>query len=96
MKRLLLITAFIAVTALYVFSAAWAYDYMSLYVKPAAQTEVRDRVKGGSYAETDRTGFYTSPKETLDKELYDKNVGTARERDYYYVSGAMITTDSRV
>ena len=95
MKRLLMITAFVAGTALYVFTAAWAYDYMDLYVTPAPEIEAEEQVKGG-YVETDLASLYASPGVSPGDGLYDKNVGTTLERDYYYALSRVDSSDSHV
>ena len=89
MKRLLIIAALIAGTAIYVFTAAWAYEHMDLYLKPASKTEVTGHLSGGRVAE-DNMSMYRSPEVTLNKELYDKNVGTSLTSAYYYAFGVKI------
>lgn len=93
MKRIIMVTAFVVGTALYILSAAWAYDYMDLYIEPASQTEVRQQVKGG-YIETDHTSFYTCNKATSAQDLYDKNVEDTDEPDYYYAFGVESSSTS--
>jgi hypothetical protein len=41
-------------------SISFAIDYMNLYTKPTAKSEVKNEVKGGD-VETDFTSFYISP-----------------------------------
>jgi len=95
MKRLLMITVFVAGTALYVLSTAWAYDYMDLYVNPAPEIQLEEQVKG-SYVETDLASLYASPDVSPGDGLYDKNVGTTLERDYYYALSRVDSSDSHV
>jgi hypothetical protein len=95
MKRLLMIIAFVAGTALYVFTAALASNYVDLYVNPAPEIEVEEQVKG-SYVETDLASLYSSPEVSPGDGLYDKNVGTTLERDYYYALGRVDSSDSHV
>jgi hypothetical protein len=59
MKRLIVIATL--GLALSFPSLSFAFDYMNLYTKPIAKSEVNDEIKGGS-VEKDFTGFYTSPK----------------------------------
>jgi hypothetical protein len=42
-------------------SLSFASDYMDLYIKSLAKSEVKDEIKGGN-VEKDFTSFYTSPK----------------------------------
>lgn len=42
-------------------SVSLASDYMSLYTKPVAKSEVKNEIRGGNL-ERDFTSFYTSPK----------------------------------
>lgn len=95
MKRLLIITALIAGTAIYLLSAAWAFEHMDLYLEPAPETKVGERLKGGR-ADDDNMDLYISLERTLDRELFDKNIGTSKEPDYYYVLEVEHTADMRL
>ena len=89
MKRLLVIGAIITGTIIYLLSAAWAFEHMDLYIKPPAEAEVGNRVEGGRL-ETGHVSLQTDPKVSLDKELYDKNVGITVERHYYYALSEIV------
>ena len=95
MKRLLMITAFVAGTALYVFTAALASNYVDLYVNPAPEIQLEEGLKG-SNIETERTSLYLGPEASPGDGLYDKNVGTTLERDYYYALSRVDSSDSHV
>ena len=62
-------------------SLSFASDYMDLYTKSLAKSEVKDEIKGGN-VEKDFTSFYTSPKtmNTSTSLIFD------RESDDQYVS----------
>jgi hypothetical protein len=62
-------------------SLPFASDYMDLYTKPLAKSEVKNEIKGGN-VEKDFTSFYTSPKtmNTSTSLIFD------RESDDQYVS----------
>jgi hypothetical protein len=61
MKRLITITTLSL--ALSFSSLSFASDYMSLYTKPLAKSEVKSEIRSGN-VEKDFMSFYTSPKAT--------------------------------
>ena len=61
-------------------SMSFASDFMTLYTKPVAKTEVKSEIKGGD-VEKDFTSFYTTPKKASeitplvsDQRLDDKYI----------------------
>ena len=91
MKKFFVITALVIGTALYVFTVAKSYEYMNAHSTKNAESSVRkigvsDPIKG-SYVETILISFYTCPKGTSARDLYDKNDEEADEPSHYYTLG---------
>ena len=91
MKKLLIIAALIAGTAIYLLSAAWALEHINLYLTPASESKQGVRLKGSRVAEN-YMGLYIILEGTLGREIFDKNMGTA----YYYALEVEHSADMRL
>jgi hypothetical protein len=74
-------------------SLSFASDYMELYTKPLAKSNVESDVKGG-YIEKDFISFYTSPKNAKPSPSFSDQRET-EERDSYIVFGVEVPVRTR-
>lgn len=74
-------------------SLSFASDYMALYTKPAAKSEVKNEIKGGN-VEKDFTSFYISPKGWSTETPY-RAEQEPEDRDSYIVFGVRVPLNNR-
>ena len=73
-------------------SLSFASDYMDLYTKPIAKSEVNDKTKGGN-VEKDFMSFYASPKSANTPGLLTADQKT--DDEYISVFGVQILRSPR-
>jgi hypothetical protein len=74
-------------------TTSFASDYMDLYTKPLAKSEVKNEIRGGN-VERDFTSFYTSPRSVSTPTLLTSDQRS--DDEYISIFGVQIPHTHRV
>ena len=71
------------------------FDYMDLYTKPMAKSEVKNEIKGGN-VDKELMSFYISPKTANTTASLTADQKSVEDKDYIIVFGVQISRNKRL